>query len=61
LNGKSKLNSLKRWKAVIEKGEKEALMAKPHPGRPSCLSPEQRKEFLGLLLEGPLAHGYEWV
>jgi transposase len=37
---------------------KEALMAKPHPGRTPRLSPEQRKELLGLLLEGPLAHGY---
>ena len=51
-------SSVKRWKEVIEKGEKEALMAKPHPGRPSRLSPEQREELLGLLLEGPLAHGY---
>lgn len=51
-------SSAKRWKEVIEKGEREALMAKPHPGRPSRLSPEQREGLLGLLLEGPLAHGY---
>ena len=51
-------SSVKRWKEVIEKGGKEALIAKPHPGRPSRLSPEQREELLGLLLEGPLAHGY---
>ena len=51
-------SSVKRWKEVIETGEKEALMAKPHPGRPSRLSPEQREGLLGLLLEGPLAHGY---
>jgi transposase len=51
-------SSVKRWKDLIEKGGKEALMAKPHPGRTPRLSPEQRKELLGLLLEGPLAHGY---
>ncbi len=51
-------SSVTRWKEVIKKGEKEALMAKPHPGRPSRLSPERREELLGLLLEGPLAHGY---
>ena len=51
-------SSVKRWKGVIETGEKEALAAKPHPGRPSRLSPKQREELLELLLEGPLAHGY---
>ncbi len=57
-------SSVKRWKDLIEKGGKEALMAKPHPGRPSRLSPQQREELLGLLLEEPLAHGYEnqlWI
>ena len=51
-------SSVKRWREVIETGEKEALMAKPHPGRPSRLSPEHREGLLGLLVEGPLAHGY---
>ena len=51
-------SSAKRWKEVIKTGKREALMAKPHPGRPSRLSPEQREEVLELLLEGPLAHGY---
>ncbi|MCI2424814.1 helix-turn-helix domain-containing protein, partial [Candidatus Acetothermia bacterium] len=40
-------SSVKRWKELIEKGGKEALMAKPHPGRPSRLSPQQREELLG--------------
>ena len=51
-------SSVKRWKEVVETGEKGALVAKPHPGRPSRLSLEQRDELLELLLEGPLGHGY---
>jgi len=51
-------SSAKRWKEVLKRGEKEALVAKPHPGRPSRLSPEQKEELLELLLEGPLANGY---
>ncbi|MCI2425733.1 helix-turn-helix domain-containing protein, partial [Candidatus Acetothermia bacterium] len=57
-------SSVKHWKDQVEKGGKEALRAKPHPGRPSRLSPQQREELLGLLLEEPLAHGYEnqlWI
>lgn len=50
--------SVRRWKGVVKTGGKEALAAKPHPGWPSRLSPEQKRELLELLLKGPTAHGY---
>ena len=51
-------SSVERWKEVVERGGKKALVAKPHPGRPPRLSPEQKEKLLELLLRGPIAHGY---
>jgi transposase len=35
------------------------LKAKPHPGRQPKLTVAQRQELESLLLQGPLAHGYQ--
>jgi transposase len=35
-----------------------ALAAKPHPGRPPFLTPEQEKQVLGWLAESPTKHGF---
>ena len=50
--------SVKRWKTAIERDGREALAAKPHPGRPSRLSNEQKEELKQLLLAGPLESGF---
>jgi hypothetical protein len=45
-------SSVKRWKEVIEKGEKEALMAKPHPaGLLACL-PDRERNFWDYFWKG---------
>ena len=51
-------SSVKRWKEVVKNKGKEALAAKPHPGRPSRLSQKQKGKLLKLLLKGPTAFGY---
>jgi len=51
-------SSVKRWKEVVRKGGKQALAAKPHPGRPPRLSAKQKERLLRLLLKGATAHGY---
>lgn len=48
-------SSVKRWKDAMEKGGTEALRSKPHPGRPSRLSPQQRQHLLRVLHKGPKA------
>jgi len=50
--------SVCRWKASLEKGGLEALTAKPHPGRPSALSAEQKEALEAILRQGPLAAGF---
>lgn len=50
--------SAKRWKIAVEHGGLEALTAKPHPGRPPRLSPQQKKQLHQLLLRGALAAGF---
>ena len=51
-------SSVKRWKEVARTGGKQALAAKPHPGRPPRLSAKQKEQLLRLLLKGATAHGY---
>jgi len=51
--------SVSKWKQAYEQGGKEALRAKPHPGRKARMTGEQKKELLGLLAQGPRAHGYK--
>jgi len=50
--------SVSRWKKAYEEGGEKALAAKPHPGKPSRLTPAQRRRLAGLLLQGPRKHGY---
>ena len=45
-------SSVSRWKQEVEQGGLEALRAKPHPGRPSRLTLEQKQELAGILLKG---------
>jgi len=46
-------SSVKRWKDAIENGGRAALNAKPHTGRPTRLSFEQRQQLLRILRQGP--------
>lgn len=50
--------SVFRWKKALEEGGKEALVAKPHPGRPPRLTAEQREGLKATLLLGPRAAGF---
>lgn len=51
-------SSVTRWKEVVNKRGTRALVAKPHPGRPSRLSAGQKRKLLKTLLRGAMAHGY---
>ena len=46
-------SSVKRWKDTLEHGGSEALKAKPHTGRPSRLSRQQRQQLGRILQKGP--------
>lgn len=50
--------SVFRWKESLERGGKEALIAKPHPGRPSRLTVEQKEGLKATLLLGPRVAGF---
>jgi transposase len=47
-----------RWRDARERGGDKALQVRCSPGRPLKLDQAQRKRLVGLLLQGPLAHGY---
>jgi len=51
-------SSICRWKRALEEGGWEALAAKPHPGRPSRLSAEQKEALVEILRRGPRAAGF---
>ena len=51
--------SVRRWKSAVRKNGKDGIRARPAPGRPSRLSPEQRKELEEWLLKGAKAAGFE--
>jgi transposase len=51
-------SSVMRWFHAWQRGGIEALRPDPHPGRPRKLDLEQRRLLVGLLLQGPVAHGY---
>lgn len=52
--------SVRRWKAAARGGGgREALRARPVPGRPTKLDERQRRRLEKLLLKGPLAAGFE--
>jgi len=51
-------SSVMRWRETRRRGGARALRVRSSPGRPLKLGPRQRKRLEGLLLQGPLAHGY---
>jgi transposase len=50
--------SLYRWRAMAH-ASPDGLAARPHPGPRPRLTPDQLKELVGLLREGPKAHGWK--
>lgn len=46
------------WVRAHEADGDKGLTAKPHPGRPPFLTPEQEKQVLGWLAESPTKHGF---
>ena len=51
-------SSVARWKQAVEQGGREALRAKPHPGRRPYLTARQKERLKRVLLKGPLAAGF---
>ena len=51
-------SSVTRWKKELGQGGLEALKAKPHPGRPPRLTPQQKQELGEILLKGAGAAGF---
>lgn len=51
-------SSVLRWKRDRDRHGEKGLCPKPASGRPSKLSQSQKKKFIKLLLQGPMAHGY---
>ena len=52
------LSSVVRWAQAHRKSPRKGLAPKPTPGRPSRLSPSQKKRLVQLLSEGSSSHGY---
>jgi transposase len=48
-----------RWIQSYQHKGKQGLAARPIPGRPACLSAKQTQKLERLLLQGPLAAGYQ--
>jgi transposase len=51
-------SSVMRWRDAVRTGGREALRAKPAPGRPCRLTVKQKQRLVRLLLKGATAHGY---
>lgn len=51
-------SSVLRWRKARQRGGAEALKVTFSPGRPPKLGTSERKRLAGLLLKGPMAHGY---
>jgi transposase len=51
--------SVRRWKAAYRKQGARGLAARAVPGRPSKLSPAQRRQLESLLVRGAAANGFE--
>src|SRR3972149_1420041 len=50
--------SVSRWRQAVVQDGLSALAAKPVPGRPRKLKPEECQKLVALLLKGALAYGY---
>lgn len=55
---RTSLVSVGRWRKACRIGGIEALTAKPVFGRPLKLSLAKRRRLAGLLLKGPIRHGF---
>lgn len=51
-------SSVKKWKAALAQGGKEALAAKPPPVKSSKLDDSQKSQLVEILVCGPLASGF---
>jgi transposase len=51
-------SSVMRWRDARKAGGDKALKVKASPGRPTKLTPEQRRDLIRLLSQGAMAHGY---
>jgi len=51
-------SSVLRWRDAFKKGGKDALKAKPVPGRPTKLTSKQKQRLVRLLIKGAIANGY---
>ena len=51
-------SSVFRWKHLLEREGMEGLKARPHPGKPAKLTPQQKQELAGILREGAQAAGF---
>lgn len=51
--------SVRRWKAAARRHGKEAIRARPAPGRPPRLNPTQKKALEKYLLAGAQASGFD--
>lgn len=52
-------SSVGRWIQTYKRAGKKALAAQPIPGRPAYLSAKQKQKLEQVLLQGPLAAGYQ--
>ena len=51
-------SSVLRWRNALQSGGKDALKAKPAPGRPLRLTSKQKERLVRFLAKGAMAHGY---
>lgn len=52
-------SSIYRWQNAFKRKGLAGLIAKPIPGRPPDLTPQQKRQLEQLLLKGPLKAGYK--
>ncbi|MEM2446719.1 MAG: helix-turn-helix domain-containing protein [Candidatus Bathyarchaeia archaeon] len=50
--------SVSRWNRILQDPGWEALKAKPHPGKPPRLTPEQKERLAEILRQGAKAAGF---
>lgn len=50
--------SVWRWRKAYQRSGPKALTAKPVPGRPARLTPQQRRSLTNRLVKGAPAHGF---